>query len=231
MKEEELDVKPEIQDLKMEMKVESLTATEFKFEGKRETLYSDEEEVPKEDFVMEVDVPKEVAKKDEDSMSIDEFDVEAQMMKLTGDDGNDYKEKAVEPLSERFKNVDGIEGLMESSKEDSESERELEDDEEEKEKEQIKIREREREVEKEREREMEKMKELERQKEEKQRELEKQQEIEKEIERMKEMEEEKIEKEMKVEIDMFEEFEEKKMCPVEALEELKVMADSTPAER
>ncbi|XP_026667382.1 uncharacterized protein LOC108622569 isoform X3 [Ceratina calcarata] len=55
-----------------------------------------------------------------DDMSIDEFDVEAQMMKITGDDGNDYKEK-VDTSSEKDKSMDGIEGLMESSKEDSES--------------------------------------------------------------------------------------------------------------
>lgn len=51
-------------------------------------------------------------------MSIDEFDVEAQMKKITGDDGDDYKEK-IETSSERDKSFDGIEGLMESSKEDS----------------------------------------------------------------------------------------------------------------
>lgn len=59
--------------------------------------------------------------KSDDNMSIDEFDVEAQMMKITGDDGNDYKEK-VDTSSERDKSMDGIEGLMESSKEDSDSE-------------------------------------------------------------------------------------------------------------
>lgn len=57
----------------------------------------------------------------EDNMSIDEFDVEAQMKRITGDDGNDYKEK-VDTSSEKDKSMDGIEGLMESSKEDSESE-------------------------------------------------------------------------------------------------------------
>lgn len=59
--------------------------------------------------------------KSDDNMSIDEFDVEAQMMKITGDDGNDYKEK-VDTSSEKDKSMDGIEGLMDSSKEDSESE-------------------------------------------------------------------------------------------------------------
>ncbi|XP_043602642.1 uncharacterized protein LOC122576419 isoform X3 [Bombus pyrosoma] len=58
--------------------------------------------------------------KSDDNMSIDEFDVEAQMKKITGDDGNDYKEK-VDTSSEKDKSMDGIEGLMESSKEDSES--------------------------------------------------------------------------------------------------------------
>ncbi|KAK2589277.1 hypothetical protein KPH14_007830 [Odynerus spinipes] len=57
----------------------------------------------------------------DDNMSIDEFDVEAQMKRITGDDGNDYKEK-VDTSSEKDKSMDGIEGLMESSKEDSESE-------------------------------------------------------------------------------------------------------------
>ncbi|XP_054016683.1 uncharacterized protein LOC128897055 isoform X1 [Hylaeus anthracinus] len=59
-------------------------------------------------------------KSDDDNMSIDEFDVEAQMKKITGDDGNDYKEK-IDTSSEKDKSMDGIEGLMESSKEDSES--------------------------------------------------------------------------------------------------------------
>lgn len=59
--------------------------------------------------------------KSDDNASIDEFDVEAQMKKITGDDGNDYKEK-IDSSSERDKSMDGIEGLMESSKEDSESE-------------------------------------------------------------------------------------------------------------
>lgn len=66
------------------------------------------------------DTPKCEAKSD-DNMSIDEFDVEAQMKKITGDDGDDYKEK-VDTSSEKDKSMDGIEGLMESSKEDSESE-------------------------------------------------------------------------------------------------------------
>ena len=56
----------------------------------------------------------------EEHNSIDEFDVEAQMKKITGDDGDDYKEK-VDTSSEKDKSMDGIEGLMESSKEDSES--------------------------------------------------------------------------------------------------------------
>jgi hypothetical protein len=62
----------------------------------------------------------------DDNTSIDEFDVEAQMKKITGDDGDDYKEK-VETGSERDKSMDGIEGLMESSKEDSESDTEERD--------------------------------------------------------------------------------------------------------
>lgn len=61
------------------------------------------------------------ADKSDDNTSIDEFDVEAQMKKITGDDGNDYQEK-IETNSERDKSMDGLEGLMESSKEDSDSE-------------------------------------------------------------------------------------------------------------
>lgn len=57
----------------------------------------------------------------DENVSIDEFDVEAQMKKITGDDGNDYQEK-IDTSSERDKSMDGIEGLMESSKEDSDSE-------------------------------------------------------------------------------------------------------------
>ncbi|XP_032683308.1 uncharacterized protein LOC116849840 isoform X2 [Odontomachus brunneus] len=68
------------------------------------------------------------AEKSDDSTSIDEFDVEAQMKKITGDDGNDYQEK-IETSSERDKSMDGIEGLMESSKEDSDSEDKDMDDE------------------------------------------------------------------------------------------------------
>ncbi|XP_014489459.1 PREDICTED: uncharacterized protein LOC106752340 isoform X3 [Dinoponera quadriceps] len=64
---------------------------------------------------------REVDDKSDDNTSIDEFDVEAQMKKITGDDGNDYQEK-IETGSERDKSMDGIEGLMESSKEDSDSE-------------------------------------------------------------------------------------------------------------
>ncbi|XP_066601637.1 uncharacterized protein upSET [Prorops nasuta] len=60
--------------------------------------------------------------KSEDSLSIDEFDVEAQMKKITGDDGNDYKEKVDTSSEKDNKSMDGIEGLMDSSKEDSESE-------------------------------------------------------------------------------------------------------------
>nr|XP_033327266.1 uncharacterized protein LOC117220916 isoform X4 [Megalopta genalis] len=69
----------------------------------------------------EDDDRKQDSVKSDDNMSIDEFDVEAQMKKITGDDGNDYKEK-VDTSSEKDKSMDGIEGLMESSKEDSESE-------------------------------------------------------------------------------------------------------------
>ncbi|EFN88544.1 Histone-lysine N-methyltransferase MLL5 [Harpegnathos saltator] len=64
---------------------------------------------------------EETEEKSDDNTSIDEFDVEAQMKKITGDDGNDYQEK-IETSSERDKSMDGIEGLMESSKEDSDSE-------------------------------------------------------------------------------------------------------------
>ncbi|XP_076300170.1 SET domain-containing protein upSET isoform X2 [Lasioglossum baleicum] len=69
----------------------------------------------------EDDDRKQDSVKSDDNMSIDEFDVEAQMKKITGDDGDDYKEK-VDTSSEKDKSMDGIEGLMESSKEDSESE-------------------------------------------------------------------------------------------------------------
>ena len=58
-------------------------------------------------------------KSDADS-EFDEFDVEAQMKKITGDDGDDYKEK-IDTSSERDKSMDGLEGLMDSSKEDSDS--------------------------------------------------------------------------------------------------------------
>ncbi|XP_011881365.1 PREDICTED: uncharacterized protein LOC105569474 isoform X2 [Vollenhovia emeryi] len=66
--------------------------------------------------------------KSDDNASIDEFDVEAQMKKITGDDGNDYQEK-IDTSSEKDKSMDGIEGLMESSKEDSDSEdKDVDDD-------------------------------------------------------------------------------------------------------
>uniref|UniRef100_A0A0C9RDS7 Mll5 protein n=1 Tax=Fopius arisanus TaxID=64838 RepID=A0A0C9RDS7_9HYME len=58
----------------------------------------------------------------EEPTSLDEFDVEAQMKKITGDDGDDYKEK-IETSSERDKSFDGIEGLMESSKDSGSSDR------------------------------------------------------------------------------------------------------------
>ena len=65
-------------------------------------------------------------KSDGDS-DFDEFDVEAQMKKITGDDGDDYKEK-MDTCSERDKSMDGLEGLMDSSKEDSDSDdKEMED--------------------------------------------------------------------------------------------------------
>ncbi|XP_011257810.1 uncharacterized protein LOC105252212 isoform X2 [Camponotus floridanus] len=70
-----------------------------------------------------------VVEKSDDNASIDEFDVEAQMKKITGDDGNDYQEK-IDTSSEKDKSMDGIEGLMESSKEDSDSEdKDMDDDE------------------------------------------------------------------------------------------------------
>ncbi|XP_057318723.1 uncharacterized protein LOC130663489 isoform X2 [Microplitis mediator] len=63
-----------------------------------------------------------------DGSSIDEFDVEAQMKMITGDDGNDYKEKVDTCSDKDNKSMDGIEGLMDSSKEDSDSEdHEMED--------------------------------------------------------------------------------------------------------
>lgn len=69
-----------------------------------------------------------VVEKSDDNASIDEFDVEAQMKKITGDDGNDYQEK-IDTSSEKDKSMDGIEGLMESSKEDSDSEdKDMDDD-------------------------------------------------------------------------------------------------------
>lgn len=71
---------------------------------------------------------QEVVDKSDDNASIDEFDVEAQMKKITGDDGNDYQEK-IDTSSEKDKSMDGIEGLMESSKEDSDSEdKDVDDD-------------------------------------------------------------------------------------------------------
>ncbi|XP_014608250.1 PREDICTED: uncharacterized protein LOC106788994 isoform X1 [Polistes canadensis] len=69
----------------------------------------------------QIEINKDSEMRSEDNTSIDEFDVEAQMKRITGDDGNDYKEK-VDTSSEKDKSMDGIEGLMESSKEDSESE-------------------------------------------------------------------------------------------------------------
>lgn len=80
---------------------------------------SSEHEKSDEDKQIENNKDSEI--RSEDNMSIDEFDVEAQMKRITGDDGNDYKEK-VDTSSEKDKSMDGIEGLMESSKEDSESE-------------------------------------------------------------------------------------------------------------
>lgn len=71
---------------------------------------------------------REIVERSDDNISIDEFDVEAQMKKITGDDGNDYQEKMDASL-EKDKSIDGIEGLMESSKEDSESEDKDMDDE------------------------------------------------------------------------------------------------------
>jgi len=71
---------------------------------------------------------QEVVEKSDDNISIDEFDVEAQMKKITGDDGNDYQEK-IDTSLEKDKSIDGIEGLMESSKEDSDSEDKDMDDE------------------------------------------------------------------------------------------------------
>ncbi|KAG5309703.1 KMT2E methyltransferase, partial [Acromyrmex insinuator] len=71
---------------------------------------------------------EEIAEKSDDNASIDEFDVEAQMKKITGDDGNDYQEK-IDTSSEKDKSMDGIEGLMDSSKEDSDSEdKDVDDD-------------------------------------------------------------------------------------------------------
>lgn len=78
---------------------------------------SDDEKKPEEEAACKC----QEAERSDDSASIDEFDVEAQMKKITGDDGNDYQEK-IDTSSERDKSIDGIEGLMESSKEDSDSE-------------------------------------------------------------------------------------------------------------
>lgn len=76
------------------------------------------------------DTKCEVEKMDDKSdveFDFDEFDVEAQMKKITGDDGDDYKEK-VDTSSEKDKSMDGLEGLMDSSKEDSDSdEKDVED--------------------------------------------------------------------------------------------------------
>nr|XP_012218339.1 PREDICTED: LOW QUALITY PROTEIN: uncharacterized protein LOC105669787 [Linepithema humile] len=75
-----------------------------------------------------VDKCQEIVERLDDNTSIDEFDVEAQMKKITGDDGNDYQEK-IDVSSEKDKSIDGIEGLMESSKEDSDSEdKDMDDD-------------------------------------------------------------------------------------------------------
>lgn len=75
-----------------------------------------------------VDKCQEIVERSDDNASIDEFDVEAQMKKITGDDGNDYQEK-IDVSSEKDKSMDGIEGLMESSKEDSDSEdKDMDDD-------------------------------------------------------------------------------------------------------
>jgi len=71
---------------------------------------------------------REIVERSDDNISIDEFDVEAQMKKITGDDGNDYQEK-IDTSLEKDKSIDGIEGLMESSKEDSDSEDKDMDDE------------------------------------------------------------------------------------------------------
>lgn len=78
--------------------------------------------------VQKVESKCEVEKMDDKSdveFDFDEFDVEAQMKKITGDDGDDYKEK-VDTSSEKDKSMDGLEGLMDSSKEDSDSELEKE---------------------------------------------------------------------------------------------------------
>ncbi|XP_019886348.2 uncharacterized protein LOC105276642 isoform X3 [Ooceraea biroi] len=71
---------------------------------------------------------REIVERSDDNISIDEFDVEAQMKKITGDDGNDYEEQ-IDTSLEKDKSIDGIEGLMESSKEDSDSEDKDMDDE------------------------------------------------------------------------------------------------------
>lgn len=72
---------------------------------------------------------QEAAERSDDNASIDEFDVEAQMKKITGDDGNDDYQEKIDTNSEKDKSMDGIEGLMESSKEDSDSEdKDVDDD-------------------------------------------------------------------------------------------------------
>lgn len=72
---------------------------------------------------------QEIVERSDDNASIDEFDVEAQMKKITGDDGNDDYQEKIDTSSEKDKSMDGIEGLMESSKEDSDSEdKDVDDD-------------------------------------------------------------------------------------------------------
>lgn len=94
---------------------ERVAEMRLEFEGSIAEMENDKSDDERKSESMKCDV------KSDDNTSIDEFDVEAQMKKITGDDGNDYKEK-IDTSSEKDKSMDGIEGLMESSKEDSESE-------------------------------------------------------------------------------------------------------------
>ncbi|KAK0097786.1 hypothetical protein PV326_013728 [Microctonus aethiopoides] len=103
-----------------EMEESKLCKTEMKleFSGSIADMVNNANESEKSQIDLKIDYNKET--RSDDGTSIDEFDVEAQMKKITGDDGNDYKEK-VDTNSDKDKSMDGIEGLMDSSKDDSQS--------------------------------------------------------------------------------------------------------------